>query len=94
MKVTAYRCDCCKSLSEEKPKYFFDPESSNFELKTFSHYYSLDKAACSDDCARGALAAWLAKNNAPTVEEQVAVDSVVSAVSEPKRISFNGIQPS
>lgn len=65
MQVTAYRCDVCRLLSEDKPKFYIEEGEHGFKISKHSAYKSLDKGACSDDCARAALKVWLEERGKP-----------------------------
>ncbi len=64
MKVNAFKCDICKTLMETKPEtVFLDIDERTFKVMEYSIYPSIDKEACSDDCVKAALDAWLKKRN-------------------------------
>jgi hypothetical protein len=94
MKITAYECDTCHSITKDPPKFNIESWRDYFKVTEYRSYSS-ETAACGNDCARGAFEAWLVaqdKPEEPILEDEIAVSSSASPI-EPKHISFNGIQP-
>jgi hypothetical protein len=83
MKITAYECDTCHTISKVPPKFNIEGYSE-FRVKTYRSY-SDDKTACSNDCLRAALVAWLAEQDKP--EDFIESDRD----REPKAIRLEGV---
>jgi hypothetical protein len=96
MKITAYKCDVCKAIVEEPSFNLCSDYDWDFSIKSFRSYRN-DNCACSSDCAKAALDAWIEgqkKVPEPSVSEFTKSMDAVEAHLEPETVVLNGEQPS
>ena len=70
MRIRAFKCEVCKSLSETEHKFTINPSDTRFEVWMRTYIPEHADSVCSPECVKAALAAWLATNGKPTVEDE------------------------
>jgi hypothetical protein len=81
MKISAYRCDVCKGISEEIPKYQFDADE-RFEASSYKSYQDYRTCACSDECLKVAFSVWVERFGVPE-EAPVTADEREALLNHP-----------
>jgi len=56
--VTAYRCDVCNALAEDKPRYNYRFNGEKFVVEDYQSW-SEHKCACDRICLKKAAMAWV-----------------------------------